>query len=77
MKDGSDGESFAFKLKVVDLGTDAEGEAESSCVVEHVETSAAPADSARKRKLGPRESIMMDLLKVDGAQRYGEPRGSY
>ena len=64
MKDGTDGESFAFKLKVVDLGLGPEGEAESSCVVEHVETASTPEASSRKQKLGPRESIMMDLLKT-------------
>jgi len=64
MKDGTDGESFAFKLKVVPMGFDADGEEESSCVVEHVDAAPAPESAARKIKLGSREQIMLDLLKV-------------
>ncbi len=33
-KDGSDGQSFAFKLEAVQLGLDADGEAITSCVIE-------------------------------------------
>ncbi len=33
-KDGADGQSFAFKLEVVHLGIDADGESVTSCVVE-------------------------------------------
>ena len=63
MKDGSDGESHSFKLKVVPLGLDADGEEESSCVVEHVEN--APVEPAsRKAKPGPRESIVLDIIKT-------------
>lgn len=64
MKDGTDGESFAFKLKVVELGTDSDGEPESSCVVEHVEAAPEAERSARKIKLGSREQIVFDLLQV-------------
>lgn len=64
MKDGTDGASYAFKLKVVELGMDdSTGEVESSCVVEHVETSPVEP-SVKKYKLGPREQIMFDLLKT-------------
>jgi putative DNA primase/helicase len=64
MKDGTDGVSYAFKLKVVDLGMDTDGEPESSCIVEHVETAPQSEQSARKYKLGAREQIMHDLLKT-------------
>ncbi|MDE2097009.1 MAG: AAA family ATPase [Patescibacteria group bacterium] len=64
MKDGTDGESFAFKLKVVDLGFDTDGEAESSCVVEHVETQPAADRPKGKVKLGHREQVLFDLLKI-------------
>lgn len=62
MKDGSDGESFAFKLKVVELGIGSDGEAESSCVVEHVEN--APDAPSKRTHLGARESILLGLLKT-------------
>jgi hypothetical protein len=64
MKDGSDGESHSFKLKVVPLGVDADGEEESSCVIEHVENAPENTPSTRKAKLGPREAIIHDLLKT-------------
>lgn len=63
MKDGSDGGVHGFKLKVVPLGLDADGEEESSCVVEHVEA-AREERAGKKAKLGPREQIMYDLLKT-------------
>jgi hypothetical protein len=48
MKDGSQGESFASRLEIVDLGTDADGDAITSCVVEAVEGFAT-------RKIPPRK----------------------
>ena len=63
MKDGSDGEQHSFKLKVVELDTGPDGEPESSCIVEHVDN--APAErSAKKVKLGPRENLVLDLIKT-------------
>lgn len=63
MKDGSDGESLSFKLKVVPLGFDAEGEEESSCIIEHVES--APAETTRRQLPGKgNETIVFDLLKI-------------
>lgn len=64
LKDFEDGAVFPFKLNPVELGFDAHGEAETSCVVEHVEASAAPERNTRKVKLGHREQIVFDLLKV-------------
>lgn len=63
MKDGTDGEKFAFKLKVVDLGMN-DGEVESSCVVEHSEI-AAPASRVGKMKpVGKYEPAALETLKV-------------
>jgi KaiC/GvpD/RAD55 family RecA-like ATPase len=63
LKDGTDGESFAFKLKVVPMGFDAEGEEESSCVVEHID--AAPAATpGKQRPTGRHQLTMFDILKV-------------
>jgi len=63
MKDGTDGGVYPFKLKVIELGVTADGEVESSCVIEHVD--AQPAQpSSRKPKLGPREKIVYDLINI-------------
>lgn len=65
MKDGSDGEQLSFKLKVVPLGMDMFGEEESSCVVEHVESTpenAAPA--GKQRPSGRHQQAMLDMLKL-------------
>ena len=63
MKDGSDGTQFAFKLKVIPLGENDEGEEESSCVIEHVEN-APPEASGKHRALGPDQKTVLDLLKT-------------
>jgi len=65
MKDGSDGESHSFKLKVVPLGLDPDGEEESSCVVEHVESTPETAKGAGKQKpVGRHQTLMMDMLRT-------------
>lgn len=65
MKDGTDGESFAFKLKVIPMGLDADGEEESSCVIEHVETAVGSAVGAGKqRATGRHQLTMFDILKT-------------
>jgi hypothetical protein len=62
MKDGTDGEAYGFKLRVIDLGVNSEGEAESSCVVEYVD--AQSEGPAKKVKLGPHETIIYGLLRA-------------
>lgn len=63
MKDGSDSESFSFKLKVIQLGVNAEGEEESSCVIEHVDS--APQEAGGKqRPQGPHQQAIYDVLRV-------------
>jgi archaellum biogenesis ATPase FlaH len=64
LKDGSDGESFSFKLKVVELGRDEEGEMESSCVIEHVDKQPEEKTNGRQRAAGRHQITMFDLLKT-------------
>lgn len=59
-KDGEDGESFPFRLKVVDLGSDGEGNPSTSCAVEHVDT--APP-SARREPTGTVQLIVYRVVK--------------
>lgn len=64
LKDGMDGESYSFKLKVVELGRDAEGEMESSCVIEHVEAQPAEKGTGKQRATGRHQLTMFDILKT-------------
>lgn len=64
MKDGTDGESFAFKLKVVPLGRDADGEEESSCVVEHVAATPATHGTGKQKPGGRHQIAMLDILRT-------------
>ena len=62
MKDGEDGSQLAFKLRTVALGFDADGEEESSCVVEHLDDVESP--SARKaRPSGEWQIKTLDVLR--------------
>lgn len=78
-KDGSDGESMSFKLKVIPLGHDADGEEESSCIIEHVE--AAPTTPSGKAKpAGKHEIAMLDMLKTmapSGTANYDDVVAGY
>lgn len=64
MKDGSDGEALAFKLRTVELGETPDGEIESSCVVEHVETAPSEQISGKQKPSGRHETAMFDMLKL-------------
>lgn len=65
LKDSEDGATFAFKLKVVRLGVDADGEEESSCVIEHVDAAPAAAGGVGKqRATGRHQLTMFDILKT-------------
>lgn len=59
MRDGEDGARFGFKLRTVELGVDEEGEAVTSCVVDHVE---APTGGGRTR-LGTSEQKVLDQVR--------------
>lgn len=64
MKDGMDGTRLAFKLNVVALGYDPEGEEESSCIVRHVEDVPPPQATSKKPKpVGAVQIITYELLK--------------
>lgn len=63
LKDSIDSESFSFKLKVVELGFNTEGEAESSCVIEHVENTPEAAPT-RQKPQGPHQVVVYDMLKI-------------
>lgn len=60
-KDGEDGKAHPFRLSVVELGTDDEGEEVTSCVCLPDE---APADSVRRAKVptGGNQRIVWDAL---------------
>lgn len=64
MKDGTDGGQFAFKLKVIELGLDAEGEAESSCIIEHVEETPQSPSSKRQKPGGVTEQAVFELIRT-------------
>jgi hypothetical protein len=58
MKDGADGASFPFKLQVVSLGIDEDGDDITSCVIEHVDET--PAVRERRPPLkGPNQILVM------------------
>jgi hypothetical protein len=61
MKDGPEGAVIASKLKVIEIGTDENGEIVTSCVVEDAEEPAA-SKSANGR-LSPKDKIALDTLK--------------
>jgi hypothetical protein len=68
MKDGPQGESFASRLEIVDLGTDADGDAITSCVVE-----AAKAGEAQPRKMSQAEMVCDEFARVYDFLADGKP----
>lgn len=64
LKDFEDGATFAFKLKVIALGVDADGEPESSCVIEHVDRAPDVSGGGKQRATGRHQLTMYDILKV-------------
>lgn len=63
MKDGEDGAQFAFKLDVVDLGVDEDGDLITSCVVE-VDNAPAPAAKGERKGVKRRGHIETHILEV-------------
>lgn len=61
-KDGSDGEQFGFKLKVVELEP-LHDEPQSSCIVEVAENGAGQSASNQER-LGPNEITVLQVLEI-------------
>ena len=71
-KDGADGEFVPFRLRVVELGEDDDGEPVTSCVVEPVEDEAAMVKRALPPKAGNQRLIwegLKDMLKAAGEVR--------
>ncbi len=62
-KEGEDGALFPFRLKVVDLGPDAEGEPVSSCVVEHTEDM---PEGVKREPTGTVQKIVYQVVKDFG-----------
>lgn len=68
MKDGAEGDSINSQLVVVEVGTDEDGEAITSCVVEPAEATSAPAKATR---LSPAQARALQLL-ADAIDKAGE-----
>ena len=65
MKDGPEGDEIHFRLEQVELGTDEDGDAITSCVV--IETE-APVESEQGRKLTKNQQTMLTILQEAGPQ---------
>jgi putative DNA primase/helicase len=61
-KDGEDGASHPFKLEVVTLGIDDDGDSITSCVV--VDNPSEQALGMKKQKLGKNQTIALNALKL-------------
>jgi hypothetical protein len=61
MKDGAEGDVIASRLEPVEIGTDADGDAISSCVIVPVD-SAALATRIVSRRLSDRQRLALDAL---------------
>ena len=61
MKDGAEGEVIASRLGPIEIGTDADGDAISSCVIIPVD-SAALATRIVSRRLSDRQRLALDAL---------------
>jgi hypothetical protein len=77
-KDGEDGASHPFKLEVVHLGTDSDGDAETSCVV--VADQSGQAIAKKRPTLGSNQTIALkaleeQLLKSADIDKDGAPPG--
>jgi hypothetical protein len=64
MKDGEAGETISSKLESVEVGTDEDGEAITSCVV--VETDQPTATTAKGPRLTPNQSTLLAILERAG-----------
>lgn len=70
MKDGEDGLRFGFKLEVVPLGIDADGDAITSCIVVESDLPTPEVKETRvadtlRGKLGPVERLLLDTVEQD------------
>lgn len=71
MKDGEDGVRWGFKLEVIDLGVDMDGDMVTSCVAVEAEASQAPADPADRKgvkRRGRVETHVLEVMNLFGTQ---------
>lgn len=61
-KDGEDGQEFGFRLQVVPLGLDEDGEAITSCVIEHTDQVVKATPKEALKGLGKNERIVFMAL---------------
>ena len=59
-KDGEDGQSYPFKLEVVELGTDEDGDTLTSCTIKELD--AADATGKKRPALGKNQKIAREAL---------------
>ena len=62
-RDGTQGDAFPFALDVVDLGTDRDGDACTTCLVRHLDGEAA-AGTAKRKKITASAQVALDALKA-------------
>lgn len=62
-RDGMQGDQFPFALDVVDLGTDSDGDACTTCIVRHLDGEAA-AGTAKRKKITAGAQVALDALKA-------------
>lgn len=70
MKDGEDGVRYPFKLEVIDVGIDYDGDIITSCVAVETELSAPagnPADRKEVKRRGRVENHLLEIMTVFGA----------
>ena len=69
MKDGPEGDEIVSRLEVVEVGTDEDGDAITSCIIE--ETDAGPAKASQTKPLSAAQGRALQLL-VEAIDRGGE-----
>lgn len=65
MKDGNDGRAWGFRLNIIDLGIDADGDRETSCVVEYMP--APPKKLSNHEPKGARQRDILNCARQSGA----------
>ena len=70
MKDGPEGDTVAFSLKPIDVGTDDDGDAITSCVVEPADPDQLGLSTQQQKPLSDHQQTLFDVIvkAVDDAQ---------
>jgi hypothetical protein len=71
-RDGEIGGTYAFELKVVELGYDENGDALTSCVVERIEAGSAKPAQGKGKKINPSHMRAFEFLQ-DTVADHGQP----